>query len=168
MRHIHQREPGAVIALLLAEQVSVELIVDGNHLHPGIIDLAMHCKTKEKIFLVSDAMRAKCLGDGQFTLGGQTVHVQAGKATLADGTLAGSTLSLPQAIKNMTQLTSCSLVDAILMATKNPATYLGLGGHKGEIVLGAIGYAKSKNPLLLIGVPILVIFTAGMFQYIGG
>lgn len=136
MRGIHQREPGAVGALLLAEKVNAELIVDGLHLHPAIIELALRVKGKDKLLLVTDAMRAKCLGDGQYDLGGQMVMVRSDKATLADGTLAGSTLSMPQAIKNMVQFTQCSLADAIYMASYNPARVLGIANRKGSIEKG--------------------------------
>lgn len=136
MSGLHQREPGAVTALLLSDEVKVELIVDGVHLHPAIVDLAYHLKHKERILLVTDAMRAKCLGDGSYDLGGQPVQVNAGVATLLDGTLAGSTLTMPKAVKNMATFSHCSLIDAIEMATINPARVLQLEGHKGAIDVG--------------------------------
>ncbi|OGT42580.1 MAG: N-acetylglucosamine-6-phosphate deacetylase [Gammaproteobacteria bacterium RIFCSPHIGHO2_12_FULL_37_34] len=136
MHHLHQREPGAIGALLMANDVTAELIVDGIHLHPAIVELALRCKSKENLVLVSDAMRATCLGDGQFDLGGQLVEVTRGKASLSDGTLAGSTLCLPQAIKNMQQFTHCSLIDAITMASFNPARILHLDRRKGSIEIG--------------------------------
>lgn len=136
MRGIHQRDPGATGALLLSDEVKAELIVDGIHLHPGIIDLAWRAKGRERLLLVSDAMRAKCLGDGEYELGGQEVNVTEGKATLADGTLAGSTLRLPQAIKNMVTFAKCELADAIMLATENPARILGLQGKKGTVGVG--------------------------------
>lgn len=143
MRGIHQREPGATTALLLAENVNAELIVDGLHLHPAIVELALRVKGKTKILLVTDAMRAKCLGDGEYDLGGQLVAVRSNTATLADGTLAGSTLRMPQAIKNMMQFTCCSFEDAILMASYNPACVLGIDKNKGSI-------AKDKDADLVV------------------
>ncbi len=136
MRSIHQREPGVVAAVLLAEQVFAELIVDGVHLHPAMIELALLCKGKNKLLLVSDAMRAKCLRDGQYELGGQQVSVSNNRAELADGRLAGSILRLPQAIKNLIAYTSCSLIDAIRMASLIPARVLNLERYKGSIDLG--------------------------------
>lgn len=136
MRGLHQREPGAAGALLLADKVNVELIADGWHLHPAIVDLAWRLKGADKIVLVTDAMRAKCLGDGAYDLGGQRVDVRGGCATLADGTLAGSTLRMPQAIQNMTQYTECTLADAVRMASVNPARILGLSHCKGSIENG--------------------------------
>lgn len=135
MKGIHQREPGAVGALLLAENVIAELIVDGFHLHPAIVELVLKLKGKERLLLVTDAMRAKCLGDGQYELGGQLADVRAGRAILVDGTLAGSTLRMPEAIKNMMQFTNCSLIDAVFMASTNPARVLKLEVHKGAIAV---------------------------------
>ncbi|MBV9575997.1 MAG: N-acetylglucosamine-6-phosphate deacetylase, partial [Gammaproteobacteria bacterium] len=133
MRGLHQREPGAVGALLLANAVLAELIVDGLHLHPAIVELAWRIKGKQHLLLVTDAMRATCMGNGQYELGGQRVMVENAKATLSDGTLAGSTLTMPQAIKNMLQFTKASLAEVIAMATATPAATLKLQQRKGSI-----------------------------------
>lgn len=133
MRGLHQREPGAITALLLADDVSVELIMDGLHLHPTLAQLVLRLKGKDHIFLVTDAMRGKGLVDGEYQLGNNQVTVNKGKAELSDGTLAGSTLRMPQAIKNMVSYSKCSLIDAILMATRNPAHALDLYHRKGSI-----------------------------------
>ncbi len=136
MRGIHQREPGATCALLLSDAVIAELIVDGIHLHPAIINLAHRVKGKDKLLLVTDAMRAKCLGDGRYELGGQTVNVEDGRVTLADGTLAGSVLRMPMAIKNMAEFSRCSLAEAVYMASLNPARSLKIDNQKGSIDYG--------------------------------
>ncbi|OGT63260.1 MAG: N-acetylglucosamine-6-phosphate deacetylase [Gammaproteobacteria bacterium RIFCSPHIGHO2_12_FULL_45_12] len=136
MSGMHQREPGASGALLLSNEVVAELIVDGMHLHPAMVELAMRIKGKDRLLLVTDAMRAKCRGDGQYDLGGQPVTVKNGRATLTDGTLAGSTLRMPQAIKNMADFAHCSLEEAIYMATCTPARVLGLSRQKGSIEVG--------------------------------
>jgi len=136
MRGMHQREPGTVAALLLASDVIVELIADGLHGHPAMIELAYKLKGKDRVLLVTDAMRAKCLGDGHYDLGGQSVQAQSGKVTLANGTLAGSTLRMPEAIRNMTQFSKCTLIDAIYMASRNPARVLRLDNRKGTIEVG--------------------------------
>lgn len=136
MRTIHQRGPGPVPALLLSPKVVTELIADGIHLHPAILQLSLNLKRKEGIVLVTDAMRGKCLPQGQYDLGGQTVTVGENKAILADGTLAGSVLRMPQAIQNMVRFTDCTLADAIDMATINPAKVLGFTSRKGSIEVG--------------------------------
>lgn len=136
MRGLHHREPGAAGALLLEKNVSVEIIADGLHVHPAMIDLAFRLKGADKFVLVTDAMCAKCLGDGEYKLGGQSVTVCGNKAFLNDGTLAGSVLSMPQAIKNILEFTHCSLADAVNMASANPASVIGLSHQKGSIEQG--------------------------------
>ncbi len=136
MRGLHQREPGVVTAALLAEKVSTEIIADGVHLHPAIIKLALKMKGKEKIILVTDAMRAKCLPDGLYDLGGQSVEVKNNIARLPDGTLAGSTLKMSEAIQNMLKFTDCSLMDVIQFASENPARMLNIFQSKGSIAPG--------------------------------
>lgn len=135
MRGMHQREPGIVTAALL-EDVWAELIVDGVHLHPAIVKLILKMKGKDKLVLITDAMRATCLTNGVYDLGGQQVTVKENRATLADGTLAGSVLRMPQAIKNMLQFTQCDFSDAIKMASENPAKVLGIFDKKGSIAIG--------------------------------
>lgn len=135
MRGIHQREPGIVTAALLSENTWTELIVDGVHLHPAIVKLILKMKGKDKMVLITDAMRATCLVNGIYNLGGQEVTVKENTATLADGTLAGSVLRMPQAIKNMLQFTQCNLLDAIKMASENPAKVLGIFDKKGSIAI---------------------------------
>jgi N-acetylglucosamine-6-phosphate deacetylase len=136
MRGIQQREPGTVSAALLSDAVMVELIVDGFHLHPAIVDLTLRVKGKEKIVLVTDAMRAKCLQDGCYELGGQAVHVKDGAARLQGGTLAGSVLRMPQALQNILDYTHCDLHDAVKMAAENPARVLNIFPQKGSITVG--------------------------------
>lgn len=137
MTHLHHREPGVVPALLNENKVMVELIPDDFHLHPAIIKMVYQCKGKDGIVLVTDAMRAKGLKDGKYDLGGQEVHVVNGKALLSDQkTLAGSTISMLTAIKNMVAFTECSLADALTMATANPAKILELQNSKGYIKAG--------------------------------
>lgn len=136
MSGLHQRAPGAVGALLLSRHVNAELIVDGIHLHPAIVELTYRLKGRDSLVLVTDAMRAKCLGDGDYELGGLQVSVKEGSATLADGTLAGSVLTMPQAIKNMLTYSHCLLNDAIAMATYNPLRILGMSAHKGSVNVG--------------------------------
>lgn len=133
MRGIHQREPGVVTAALLSDALSVELIVDGVHLHPAVVELITKIKNKEKIILVTDAMRAKCLAEGVYDLGGQSVCVKNNVASLEDGTLAGSVLMMISAVRNMMKFTNCSLLEAVRYAAENPAKMLGIFDKKGSI-----------------------------------
>lgn len=136
MRDIHHREPGVVISALLSDKISVELIVDGIHLHPAMVELTYRLKGKDRIILVTDAMRAACLCDGNYELGGQSVHVKKGAPRLQNGTLAGSVLTLSSALQNMMTMTHCSFEDALKMATENPAKILGIFDKKGSIAIG--------------------------------
>lgn len=135
MRGIHQREPGVVTACLLSDQVTVEVIADGVHLHPAILQLILKLKHKDKMILVTDAMRAKCLGDGVYDLGGQMVTVKGNVAELPDGRLAGSVLKMSNAIQNMMRATRISLLDVVKMAAENPAKILKVFSDKGSIAL---------------------------------
>lgn len=143
MRKINQRAPATVTALLLDHRITAELIVDGIHVHPAIIKLAYISKGKEKIVLVTDAMRAKCLGNGNFTLGGQPVTVKDGKACLKDRTLAGSVLKMCNAAVNMMKFSDCDLNDIIMMSAQNPAKELRIFNRKGSI-------AKEKDADLVV------------------
>ncbi|WP_134702579.1 N-acetylglucosamine-6-phosphate deacetylase [Ammoniphilus sp. YIM 78166] len=136
MRGMHHREPGVVGAVLLRDEIKVEMIVDGVHACPEMIDLAYRLKRAEGIILVTDAMRAKCLGDGHYTLGGQDVQVEGGKAVLEDGTLAGSIIKMKDAAWNMMSYTKCTLEDVIRMTAENPARQLGFWNRKGSLRVG--------------------------------
>lgn len=136
MRGLHQREPGTVGAVLTANNVMAELIVDGEHVHPAMVELAVKMKGLDRLILVTDAMRAKCLSDGVYDLGGQDVIVKNNRAQLAGGTLAGSVLTLPQAIKNFIQYTGKPLQDVVKLVTENPARQLNIFSHKGSIAVG--------------------------------
>ena len=136
MPGIGHRNPNAIIALLLDSKVTVELIADGIHVHPAILKLALKLKGAERIILVSDGIRAKGLGDGDYDFVGQLVQVRNGVARLSDGTLAGSVMRLDQALRNMLKFTDCSLTDVLKMVTENPARKLGIFDRKGSIASG--------------------------------
>lgn len=136
MRGLHHREPGVVGAAFLKDELLVEMIADGVHVRPEMIELAFKLKRKEGLILITDSMRAKCLKNGQYDLGGQKVNVKDGKAFLDDGTLAGSILRLGDAVKNFLAYTGCSLEDAIVMASVNPAKQLNVYDRKGSLTAG--------------------------------
>ena len=136
MTGLHHREPGVVGAAMYHEQLSTELIADGIHVHPAVMRILYRVKTAERLALISDSMRAAGLGAGTYDLGGQEVHVQNGEAKLADGTLAGSVLTLNRAVGNMVRLSGVSLADAVRMASQTPAEILGLGNQKGRLAAG--------------------------------
>lgn len=133
MSGVHHREPGLATAVLLDEKVSAELIVDRIHLSDEIISLTVKVLGKDRIILITDAMCAQGLGEGEFSLGGQKVLVKNNQARLLNGTLAGSVLSMNMAIKNMIKASGVSFEDAILMASLNPAKKLKLSDQYGSI-----------------------------------
>ncbi len=136
MRGLHHREPGVAGTVLLHDEVKAEIIADGIHVRPEMVKLAYKNKTRDGLILITDAMRAKCLGTGRYDLGGQEVTVDEKQATLADGTLAGSILKLKDAAANVMAYTGCALEDIIQMASVNPARQLGVSDRKGSIASG--------------------------------
>jgi N-acetylglucosamine-6-phosphate deacetylase len=136
MPPIHHRDPG-VVEGVLKSSLYAELIADGVHVHPAFFDLVVRMKSSEKVILVSDAMRATGLGEGQYDFGGQKVRVSRGEARLADGTLAGSVLTLDQAFRNVYYAAGLSLPQMARLTATNAANMLGLS-HKGRIVRGAL------------------------------
>ena len=133
MNPYHHRKPGIVGSVFDSDEVSCDIIADLIHTHPSTLELTYKIK-KEKLILITDAMRAGCMVCGSYDLGGQTVTVSDGKATLENGTLAGSVLKLNEALLNMVKHTSMTRVEAVNAATKIPAKKLGL--KKGELKVG--------------------------------
>ncbi|MRH41179.1 N-acetylglucosamine-6-phosphate deacetylase [Aquibacillus halophilus] len=131
MRPIHHRDPGLVVAAFEEPHVSLQAIVDNVHLHPAIVRLMHRIKGPEGVALITDALQAMYMGDGVYQFGGHQVTVTNGVARLDDDTLASSTVTMNEAIKNTVQ-SGISLVDAVYMASTTPATILGLN-HKGRI-----------------------------------
>ncbi|WP_407272936.1 N-acetylglucosamine-6-phosphate deacetylase [Radiobacillus sp. PE A8.2] len=136
MSGLHHREPGVVGAALLRDHLMVEIITDGVHVRPEAVQLAYKQKTADKMILITDAMRAKCLKNGTYDLGGQQVTVEGGKALLENGTLAGSVLPMGQALKNVLTFTNCTLEEAISMTSVNPAKELDIYDRKGSLTIG--------------------------------
>ncbi|RLV48855.1 N-acetylglucosamine-6-phosphate deacetylase [Nocardioides mangrovicus] len=125
MRGLKHRSPGPVAALLEHPDTYVELIADGVHLHPAVIRLAANAKP-HRYALVTDAMAAAAAADGDYELGPMRVAVRDGEARLADGTIAGSTLTLARAVQYAVTEAGLTLEDAVRAATLTPATMLGL------------------------------------------
>jgi N-acetylglucosamine-6-phosphate deacetylase len=132
MNTYHHRMPG-IVGAVFDTDVSCDIIPDLVHTHASALELTYKIK-RDKLILITDAMRAGCMKCGSYDLGGQTVTVHDGKAVLADGTLAGSVLKLNEALFNMTEHTSMTRVEAINAVTKIPARKLGL--KKGELKEG--------------------------------
>ncbi|MEA2048366.1 MAG: N-acetylglucosamine-6-phosphate deacetylase [Campylobacterota bacterium] len=124
MNPYHHRKPGIVGAVFEGD-VTCDIIPDLIHTHPSTLEL-VHSMKREKLILITDAMRAGCMKCGDYDLGGRSVQVSEGKALLEDGTLAGSVLKMNEALFNMTQHTSMGLVDVVNAVTTLPAEMLGV------------------------------------------
>lgn len=135
MRGLHHRDPGVVGAGLTNPNSFVEIIADGHHVHPVAIDVAYRC-CGQRMTLITDAMRAAGMPDGQYTLGEYNVNMKDGVVTTDSGSLAGSTLTLSQAIKNIQQWLDLPLEKAWLMASLTPAKSLGLQHQLGTLEVG--------------------------------
>lgn len=120
------RAPGAIGAALVDPRVTVGLIADGVHSHPASIDLAVRAKGPARIALVSDLMQAAGMPPGNYELGGQTVIVDGSTARLPGGALAGSIVTVDQAIRNVVAWTDAAPAQAVQMASEVPARLLGL------------------------------------------
>jgi N-acetylglucosamine-6-phosphate deacetylase len=132
MNAYHHRAPG-IIGAVFDSEMTCDVIADLVHTHPTALEL-VHKMKKEKLILITDAMRAGCMKSGSYDLGGRRVEVEESKATLEDGTLAGSVLKMNEALKNMMEYTSMSLIEAVNSVTKIPAQKLGM--QKGELRVG--------------------------------
>ncbi|PSL41634.1 N-acetylglucosamine-6-phosphate deacetylase [Planomicrobium soli] len=135
MSPLHHRNPGVVGASLLENALTVELIADFIHSHPKSVELAFRQKGAGRMMLITDAMRAKGLEPGMYDLGGQEVRVTEKDARLSDGTLAGSILTMDEAVKNVAELTGCTLSELVAMTSANAAKELRLE-QKGSIEKG--------------------------------
>jgi N-acetylglucosamine-6-phosphate deacetylase len=133
---LHHREPGVVGAVLTSEMVSAELIADGVHVHPAAMQVLVKCLGAERVCLITDAMPGAGLPDGNYKLLEQDVQVTNGTARLADGTLAGSTATMDQCLRNMAGISGVSLAQAARMATANPARVLGMDSRLGALLPG--------------------------------
>lgn len=135
MRTLHHREPGPVAALLEHPDAVIELIADGTHLHPAALRLAAVAKPHQ-FMLVTDAMSAACMHDGDYVLGSLAVEVRGGVARLTEGgAIAGSTLTMAQAVQYAVGVAGLPLVDVVRAATATPAATLGLE-RVGALVAG--------------------------------
>src|SRR5665648_273683 len=136
MRGLHHREPSVVGAALTSSKLTIEIIADGIHVHPIVLKILTQIKEDVKLILITDAMRATGIKDGNYDLGGQEVTVSKGQARLKDGTLAGSVLTMGKAVKNMVNTVGIQLPKEIQMASFNPAKAIGIDDKKGSLEPG--------------------------------
>jgi N-acetylglucosamine-6-phosphate deacetylase len=135
MRPLDHREPGILGTVLTNDSLFAELICDGVHTAPEMAKLWWRAKGPERAILMTDAMSATGMPDGEYTLGGFAVQVANGRA-MAGGVLAGSVLTLDRALTNFLEFTGAPLEQALRLLTVNPAAMTGLGDRVGSLAAG--------------------------------
>lgn len=146
MRGLSHRAPGAAGACLARPEIVCEVIADGVHLHPLIVRLIISAKGPGAAVLVTDAIEGTAMPDGVYELGGQAVRVQDGTATFADGTLAGSVLTMNRAFTNVLAFAGVSVTEAARLSSGNAARQLNLGNTLGEIAVGKTADLVALHP----------------------
>jgi N-acetylglucosamine-6-phosphate deacetylase len=136
MRPLDHRDPGILGEVLTDPQLTADIIVDGIHVAPEVVQLFLKAMGLERAVLITDATAAAGMPDGTYQLGPIQVEVKDGKCT-KDGKLAGSVLTMDRAVRNVTQFSGWSLQDAVRAATLNPARAVGLAQGCGVIAPGA-------------------------------
>lgn len=130
MPPLHHRAPGLAGAVLQADEIAAEIICDGFHVHPALVRLAIAAKRPSRVMAITDASAAAALPAGaRARLGGQEIVAGPSAAHLADGTLAGSTLTMDRAFRTLVGRIGLSPVDAATLCSTTPARELGLVGH---------------------------------------
>ncbi len=136
MRPLDHRDPGILGEVLTDDALSADIIADGIHLSPAVVQIFLKAKGPELAVLITDAISATGMPDGLYQLGPIEVDVKDGRCT-SGGSLAGSVLTMDRAVRNITQFSSWSLRDAVRAATLNPARTAGMGKSYGTLVPGA-------------------------------
>jgi len=136
MPSIHHRSPGPLVAIFGAKQITVQLIADGVHIHPSVLQLAFETLGADRIIPITDGMQALGLGDGKYVYNGVKYESRDGTARYKDGTLIGTALGMSQLLAKFAAFTNCPFEVAIKTASENPARLLGLEERKGSIEVG--------------------------------
>lgn len=140
MPPLGHRAPGPIAALLEDERITVELINDGTHLHPAVLEMAFRDAGADRVAFITDAMGAAGMNDGMYPLGPMTVEVKDGVARIADGptagSIAGSTLTLDLAFKRALTIDGLTVAQAVQALSGTPARLLGVADRTGSIEAG--------------------------------
>ena len=136
MRPLDHRDPGIIGEVLSDERLSADIIVDGIHVAPVVVQLFLQSKGTERAVLITDAISATGMPDGRYQLGPIEVDVKDGKCT-SGGSLAGSVLTMDRAVRNVTKFSRWNLRDAVRAATLNPARAVGMADDLGVLAQGA-------------------------------
>jgi N-acetylglucosamine-6-phosphate deacetylase len=135
MRPFDHRDPGILGAVLENDELTADIIADGIHVHPSILNLFLRAKGADRAILITDAISATDMPDGIYNLGGLEVHVSNGRCEY-QGKLAGSVLTLDRAIRNVMTFAGWKLQQAVRLATLNPAQRLGMADQRGLLAPG--------------------------------
>ncbi len=152
MRGLHHREPGVLGAILATPGIWAELVADLVHVHAGAIKVMVRSVGTKSIVLITDAIQATGLPDGEYVLGDQPIFVKDGAARLAEGNLAGSTLTMLRAVRNMIHEIGVPIPEAFRMASHNPAQSIKLEdrgwireGNRADFVILTDNYEVQKT-----------------------
>lgn len=137
MRPFSHRDPGIIGAALTDDRLSAELICDGLHVEPAAVRLLVRAKGLKRVILITDSLSATGMPDGSYRLGQFTIKVEGGVCRTAEGNLAGGSIVLEQALRNLVKFTGISFKECLPCATSNPAGLLGVENQKGVIAVGA-------------------------------
>jgi N-acetylglucosamine-6-phosphate deacetylase len=133
MRGLHHRDPGVVGAIMDSDRVTAELIADGIHVETTAMRVLVRTKGADRVAVITDAIAAAGMGDGEFSFDGRPIAVRDGKALLADGTIAGSVSCLDDNVRRLVDECAIPVSSAIAMATRVPARSVGLDNRKGHL-----------------------------------
>jgi N-acetylglucosamine-6-phosphate deacetylase len=133
MSPLHHRQPGLPGAAFAHPRVTCAIIADGRHVHPEMVALAFRALGPDRLYLVTDAIAAAGMEPGEYSLATRRVYLEEGVPKLEDGTLAGSILTMDEALRNVLAFTGCTVPEAVRMAATTPARLAGGGGRKGRL-----------------------------------
>ncbi len=136
MNPLHHRRPGVLGAVLSDDRLFAQVIADGVHVHPAVVNALVKAKGINRTILITDSIRAAGMGNGEYDLLGQTVSVKGNVARIASGSLAGSVLTMDQAVRNTMAFCDIPFAQAIQMASLTPAKSLNLHTERGALKPG--------------------------------
>ncbi len=136
MSAMHHREPGLPGAAFAHPRIVCGLIADGLHVHPEMVGLAFRMLGPDRLCLTTDAIAAAGMDDGEYSLATRTVYKDGGVPRLGSGAIAGSVLTMNEALRNILAFTGCTVPEAARMASTTPARLVGVGRRKGRLAPG--------------------------------
>lgn len=151
MRQFDHRDPGLLGEVLANDDLFAELICDGLHVDPIAVKIYWKAKGRDRAILITDAMAATGMPDGNYKLGGLDVRVKNGKCIVGEDTLAGSTLTLDRGVRNFVAFTGAEIGDVAQLASRNPARMTGFADEVGALAVGRsadIAVLSAKNEVV--------------------